>query len=97
MAFHLNVLLTVRDPDDVDNVTDALDRAGAESRLEDGCERWEAYRFEDDACRFLLVERWASEDHWSRHRQGHAVTEIYMKEVLPLADREAHPSRLIGS
>lgn len=93
--FYLNVWLTVRNPADGDRVADALRRTGERSRSEPGCERWEAYRSQSDSSRFLLVERWNRKEDWEAHRQGEAVTEIYLKEVIPLVEREAHPSEAI--
>lgn len=94
--FYLNVWLTVQDPNDVSHVADALHRAGAKSRTEEGCARWEAYQSEEDPSRFLLVEQWETKQHWEAHREGEAVTQIYMKEVIPRVQREAHPSRVVG-
>ena len=93
--YYLNVWLTVQDPANNEKVADALRRAGEKSRTEAGCERWEAYQSEEDPLRFLLVERWATKEHWQAHRHGEAVTQIYLKEVIPLVRREAHPSKLI--
>jgi len=94
-VYYLNVWLTVQDPSDAAKVADALQRAGAKSREEEGCERWEAYQSDEDPTKFLLVERWSTKEHWEEHRNGEAVTQIYMKEVIPRVQREAHPSRLI--
>lgn len=94
--FYLNVWLTVKDEADVASIRDALNRTGARSREEEGCERWEAYQTETSPTRFLLVERWTTKDHWEAHRQGAAVTEIYLREVIPFVEREAFPCQLIG-
>lgn len=93
--FYLNVWLTVQDPAHIESVADALGRAGAKSRQEPGCQRWEAYQSQEDPKRFLLVERWTTKGDWETHKTGEAVTEIYLKEVIPRVTREAHPSKLI--
>lgn len=93
--YYLNVWLTVREASDIPIVADALRRAGEKSRLEDGCDRWEAYQSQEDPARFLLVERWTTKQHWEKHRTGEAVTQIYLKEVIPRVDRQGHPSTLI--
>src|SRR5262245_8428581 len=41
---YLNVLLTAKDPADAPAIADALRRAGALSKQEPGCLRWEAYQ-----------------------------------------------------
>lgn len=93
--YYLNVFLTVPDDARVADVAKALARCGAESRLEPGCERWEAYQSDADPKKFLLVERWTTKADWEAHRNGKAVQEIYLKEVIPHVVREPHPSRLI--
>lgn len=93
--YFLNVWLTVKDARDIERVAEALARAGAKSKMEPGCDRWEAYQSEAEPARFLLVERWQTLQHWEEHRQGEAVQEIYLKEVIPLVERAAHPSRRI--
>jgi quinol monooxygenase YgiN len=94
--YYLNVWLTVKDEKDTASICDALRRTGAKSREEEGCERWEAYQTDSEPTRFLLVERWTTKEHWEAHRQGAAVTEIYLREVIPLVDREPYPSQWIG-
>lgn len=88
--FYLNVWLTVQDADRVPGVADALRRTGEKSRGESGCRRWEAYQSEVDPKRFLLVEQWEQRADWEAHRRGEAVTQIYLKEVIPFVEREAH-------
>lgn len=93
--YYLNVSLKVKDPHNVAKVAEALARAGALSKLEPGCDRWECYQSETDPMSYLLIERWVSKAFWEAHRQGDAVQKIYLKEVIPLVDREAHPSTRI--
>lgn len=94
--FYLNVTLTLKDLANGPAVAEALARTGKLSREEPGCVRWEAYRSDADPSLFLLVEHWESKEALEAHRKGRAVTEVYMKEVIPLVDRTPHPSQLIG-
>jgi quinol monooxygenase YgiN len=93
--YYLNVWLTVQNPKDIPAVADALKRAGEKSRTEPGCERWEAYHSQVQPEKFLLVEWWTTKEDWETHRLGEAVQQIYLKEVIPLVTREAHPSELL--
>lgn len=93
--YYLNVWLTVQDPANIDRVRDALRRAGGSSQTEPGCVRWEAHQSQADPAKFLLVETWGSKADWETHRQAYAVQEIYLKEVIPLVTRDAHPCERI--
>jgi quinol monooxygenase YgiN len=92
---HLNVLLLVRDPADVPRVRDLLREAGRISRGEPGCLRFEVYQSHADPRRFVLCEHWETPAALDVHRRGRAFTEIYSPQVLPLVEREPHPSELI--
>jgi quinol monooxygenase YgiN len=92
---HLNVLLLVHDPANVSRVRDLLREAGRISRREPGCLRFEVYHSQADPRRFMLCEHWESQAALEVHRQGRAFTEIYSPQVLPLVDREPHPSDLV--
>lgn len=92
---HLNVLLLVRDPANVSRVCDLLREVGRISRHEPGCLRFEVYHSQSDPRRFVLCEHWESQAALDVHRQGRAFTEIYSPQVLPLVDREPHPSDLV--
>ncbi|MGL4462989.1 MAG: putative quinol monooxygenase [Planctomycetia bacterium] len=94
--FYLNVILTVKDSAEVAVVAGHLRRAGDMSRLEPGCERWEAYQSETEPTKFFLVETWTTREHWEQHRQAVAVTTIYLPEVLSRCERDGHPSRRVG-
>jgi quinol monooxygenase YgiN len=41
------------------------------------------------------VEHWASQDALDQHRLAAAYNEIYKPHVMPLVDREGHPSTLL--
>ncbi|MGD9645017.1 MAG: putative quinol monooxygenase [Pirellulales bacterium] len=92
---HLNVLLMVRQAADVPRVRDLLREAGRISRGEPGCHRFEVYQSQSEPRRFLLCEHWQDTAALDTHRQGRAFTEIYSPQVLPLVEREPHPSDLI--
>ena len=94
---HNNVLLTVKDEKNIDEVRELLLEQGRLSREEPGCARFEVYHSKADAKVFLLVEWWESEETLDVHRTAKAYTEVYKPKVLPLVDRTPHPSDLIGS
>ncbi len=92
---YLNVLLIVKNPADVDAVKGMLVEQGRHSRQEPGCARFEVYHSTADPTRFLLVERWESQEAVDAHRKAYAYTQIYQPKVLPLVTREGHPSELL--
>jgi quinol monooxygenase YgiN len=94
-VFHINVWLTVKDPQDVPWVRDHLARAAKLSRTEPGCVRFEVFHSEGDTRRFLLCERWESKAAWETHRTAEAFTTIYQPHVLPRVDRDPHISQLV--
>jgi quinol monooxygenase YgiN len=93
--FYLNVILKVKDPAHVAQVRDALARMRPLCLAENGCERWDAYQSESVPESFLLNEHWSTRELWEIHLQGPALTEIYLKEVRPVVEREVHPSRMV--
>lgn len=93
--FCINVLLTVKDPANVDRVRELLRECGRRSRQEPGCLRYDAFHSQSDPRVFLLIERWESEAAWQRHREGAAVQEIYLPQVIPLVERVPHISTLL--
>jgi quinol monooxygenase YgiN len=92
---YLNILLTVKDERDAPKVRELLTEAGRLSRTEPGCLRFEDYQSNNDATRFFLFERWESQIALDEHRKGKAYTTIYQPQVLPLVNREPHPSMLL--
>ena len=93
--FHINVWLTVKDAGDIDQVKVLLAEACRLSREEPGCLRFEVFHSQSDPQKFLLSERWESEQAWKDHRNERAFKEIYQPRVLPLVDREPHISDLV--
>lgn len=92
---YLNVLLTVKNPADVETVKGLLVEQGRLSRQEPGCARFEVYHSTADPNKFLLVEQWESQAAVDAHRKAQAYTQIYQPKVLPLVEREGHPSELL--
>ncbi len=91
----LHVLLKVKNAADVPAVRDLLREQGRLSRAEPGCLRFEVYQSQNDETRFILGERWESQAALDEHRKATAYTTIYQPRVLPLVDREPHPSALV--
>jgi quinol monooxygenase YgiN len=93
--YYLNVVLTVKDASRVESIRGLLAQQGRLSRDEPGCLRFEVYQSQNDSRRFVLVESWESKAAWEVHRQGQAVTEIYLPQVIPHVERDSHPCELI--
>ena len=92
---YLNVLLTVKNTDDVSKVSELLSNAMRKSRAEPGCKRFDVYHSNVDPKKFTLVEHWESEEALNDHRLAEAYTQIYKSHVIPLVDREGHPAALL--
>ena len=93
--FHINVWLTVKESENTDKIRELLGEACRLSRAEPGCLRFEVFHSQADPQKFLLCERWESEQAWQDHRNERAFTEIYQPQILPLVDREPHISDLV--
>ncbi|GAA3070412.1 hypothetical protein GCM10017562_41860 [Streptomyces roseofulvus] len=94
--FDLIVVIDARSPEDIAPVADALTRMRPVCLAEEGCVGWEAYQSHEAPGRFVLVERWASREHWERHGDESAIQDIYLPEILPRVEREVHPSTPLG-
>ena len=92
----INIVLTVNDEGDVDEIRGLLSEQGRLSREEPGCLRFEVYHSQDDPKVFLLCERWESKESHEIHRTEKAYTEIYAPQVLPKVTRVPHRSTLVG-
>ncbi|MCX7419637.1 MAG: antibiotic biosynthesis monooxygenase [Planctomycetia bacterium] len=90
-----NVVVTVKDGRDIDEVKSLLLEQTRLSRLEPGCERFELYHSQSDAKVFILVERWNSAEALDQHRLAKAYVEIYKPKVLPKVDRTPHSCALL--
>jgi quinol monooxygenase YgiN len=93
---YLNIWLTVKEPPDVEKVSGLLAEQARLSRQEPGCVRFEVYQSSNDPTRFLLTERWESQAALDVHRTAKAYTTVYHPQVLPLVNREPHPSKLVS-
>ena len=87
-----NVLLNVTNSEDVETVKNLLEKCGALSLKEPGCERFEVYQSQIDRQQFFLIERWGNQAQLDAHREAHAFKNIYVPQVLPLVSRFPHPS-----
>jgi quinol monooxygenase YgiN len=92
----LTILLTAKDAADVPRLRELLVQAMRKSRAEPGCLRYDVYHSSADPRRFTLVEHWAGQEFLDAHRLAEAYTQIYKPHVMPLVDREGHPSELLG-
>ena len=90
-----NVVVTVKEERDIDEVKSLLLEQTRLSRLEPGCERFELYHSQSDAKVFILVERWSSAEALDQHRLAKAYVEIYKPKVLPKVDRTPQPCALL--
>jgi len=93
---YANIILTVKDPADVEKVGELLQEQGRLSREEPGCERFEVYHSQVDSNVYILIERWASQEALDAHRQAYAYLNVYQPKVIPLVERVGHLSELIG-
>ena len=91
----LNVHLTAKDAANVSKIRDLLSQAMRKSRAEPGRVRFDVYHSTAEPRRFTLVEHWASQEALDAHRLAEAYTQIYKPHVMPLVDREGHPSTLL--
>jgi quinol monooxygenase YgiN len=92
----LTIFLTAKDAADVDTIRELLTEAMQSSRHEPGCLRFDVYHSTADVRRFTLVEHWQDQAALDAHRTGAAYTGIYKPRVMPLVEREGHPSELLG-
>jgi len=88
----LTILLTAKDAADIPLLRDLLAQAMRKSRGEPGCLRFDVYHSTAEPRRFTLVEHWADQAAIDAHRLAEAYTTIYKPHVMPLVDREGHPS-----
>jgi quinol monooxygenase YgiN len=91
----LTILLTAKDAADIPRLRDLLVQAMRKSREEPGCLRFDVYHSTAEPRRFTLVEHWADQAAIDAHRLAEAYTTIYKPQVMPLVDREGHPSTFL--
>ena len=92
---YLNVILTVKDANDVPEIQSLLSEQGRLSRAEPGCLRFEVYHSNNDPKVFILNEHWADQAAVEAHRKAMAYTTIYQPKVLPRVERVPHPAELV--
>ncbi|MEW4487260.1 putative quinol monooxygenase [Thalassoglobus sp. JC818] len=88
--FAINVILTVQDGSQIENIAKLLTEAGRLSREEPGCLSFEVCQSIEEKGTFLLIERWESKEAWEVHKTAQAFTEIYQPQVLPLVKRQPY-------
>lgn len=93
---YLNVVLTVKQAEDVAEIQALLSEQGRLSRAEPGCVRFEVYHSQNDPRVFILNEHWTDQTAVDAHRKATAYTTIYQPKVLPKVDRVPHPSDLVS-
>ena len=93
--FATNVILTVKNENDCDKISELLRELGRLSREEPGCQSYEVCWSQSDRRVFLLIERWETKSAWEAHREAPPYQTIYQPQVLPLVDRVPHPSDLL--
>lgn len=91
----VNVWLKVQQPANTPVVRERLAELGRLSRQEPGCLAYDVFQSQTDENCFLLVERWETKEAWELHRAAAPVQQIYVPQVLPLVERQAHPSTLL--
>ena len=90
-----NVMLSVKNADDVETVAELLAEQARLSSEEPGYARFEVYHSQSDRQQFLLVEQWDTEEDLVRHKEAKAFTELYVPKVIPLVNRVPHLSDLV--
>ena len=90
-----NVLLTVKNTDDVDTVRELLAEQARLSREEPGCERFEVYHSQAVRQQYMLVERRQTAVDLAQHKEANAFTELYIPKVIPLVERVPHLSDMV--
>ncbi|WP_437203230.1 putative quinol monooxygenase [Planctomicrobium sp. SH664] len=93
--YALNVILTVKQEQDIPQVKELLREQARLSREEPGCLLFEVCHSQTDPRLFILIERWESKEAIDVHRTAKAYTTVYAPHVLPLVDRTAHPSEVL--
>ncbi len=85
--FAINVVLTVKDADNVSRIGELLTQAARLSREEPGCLLFEVCHAQNEPGIYMLIERWESKESWEIHKTAQAFTTIYQPQVLPLVER----------
>ncbi|HUG92782.1 MAG TPA: putative quinol monooxygenase [Planctomycetaceae bacterium] len=92
---YLNVLLTVKNESEIEEIRGLLAEQRRRSLTEPGCVRFEVYQSQSDPRVFVLNEHWDSQAALDAHRQAAAFKEVYEPKVMPRVDRVPHVSVLV--
>jgi quinol monooxygenase YgiN len=92
-----NVILTLKDDIDAETVASDLQQLATASLTEPDCHRFEVYHSQSDSKVFFLIEQWGSQHALDIHREAEAFQKIYVPRVIPLVERQPHPSDLIAT
>ena len=92
---YANVILSVKEVNDISEITSLLREQRRLSLQEPGCKRFELYHSTVDPKVFILVERWSDQAALDTHRKAHAYTTIYAPKVIPRVDRTPHLCELV--
>ena len=90
-----DVILTLKNADDAESVAADLVLLASASLTEPGCHRFEVHHSQTDRNVFFLIEQWQSQQMLDLHREADAFQGIYIPRVIPLVDRQPHPSDLM--
>ena len=88
-----NVILKARDSGNIETLKKLLTAQAKASLTEQGCERFEVYHSESEPEVFILVEWWATQKDLDAHRSAPHFVNRYLPEVVPLVERNPHPSQ----
>jgi len=92
---YLNVVLTVKNAEDIPYVRTTMAELGRLARTDAGCVRFEVYHSQSDPKVFFLNELWEDAASLDAHRKTKAFTEIYLVKVVPKLERVPHPCDLL--
>jgi quinol monooxygenase YgiN len=87
--FNLEVIIKVREINDISNIAMALINMGVECKDEKGCLRWEAHHDVEKNI-FILIESWESKDDWEHHLTLEPFKKYYEEFILPRVTREIY-------
>ena len=93
--FIANIVLTVNNEADIEEVKELLREAGNLTREEPGVIRFEVFHAENEQKVFMLEERWDDKAAWEAHKERKAVQEIYIPKVIPKVERVPYFCQLV--
>jgi quinol monooxygenase YgiN len=90
-----NVVLTVNNENDIEEVRSLLSEQAQRSSEEPVCVRFGVYHSQADEQQFLLIGQWKTQEDLDRHKEAKAFTELFIPKVIPLVSLVPHPSDLV--